>query len=306
MPRLVPLPDDFRSRPFSTREARARGVSLGRLRSADLLKPFPAVREVRTPTPSIDTACASYGERMPPSQSFSHATAARLHGLPLPRRVQAAGVIEVSVELPGQCPRVVGVRGHRVTAGSVRTVLVRGFRVAAPVDTWCQLASVLSLDELIVVGDALVRRQSPPATLPELRAAVADFAGHRGAKKLREALIWVRAGVDSPRETELRLLLVRAGLPEPEINGIIRNRLGVKIATGDIVYRRYKVLVEYDGGQHRTDEEQYHWDVDRLDAIMAEGWRVIRINKSHLRTRNRAVFKVEKALTSAGWVHGRE
>ena len=76
----------------------------------------------------------------------------------------------------------------------------------------------------------------------------------------------------------------------------------MKIATGDLVYRLYRVLVEYDGEQHRTDEEQYHWDVDRLDRIMEADWRVIRINKSHLRSKPASVLrKVETALRAAGW-----
>ena len=95
---------------------------------------------------------------------------------------------------------------------------------------------------------------------------------------------------------------MRAGLPEPEVNGVILNRMGVKLATGDLVYRRYRVLLEYDGGQHRTDEEQYHWDIDRLDDLMEDTWRVIRINKSHLRTRPAPVIrKVQTALRAAGW-----
>ena len=184
----------------------------------------------------------------------------------------------------------------------VRVVEVRGVPVTAPVDTWCQLSTVLELDALIEAGDALVRRKHPLATMAELRAGVSHYAGQRGAKKLREALTQVRPRTDSAKETATRLVIVRAGLPEPEVNGEIFDRLGRKIATGDLVFRRYKVLVEYDGEQHRTDEEQYHWDVDRLDAIMEAGWRVIRINKSHLRmSPSPALRKITTALAAAGW-----
>lgn len=239
---------------------------------------------------------------MLPGQFFSHVTAAQLYGLPLPRRLDRDTSVHVSTLAPAQCPRMAGVRGHRLKPGSVLVRARDGLLMAAPVDTWCQLSSTLTLDELIMVGDALVRRRQPFATLAELGRGVAGYAGHRGAQRLREALEWVRPRVDSAKETELRLMLVRAGLPEPEVNGVITDEFGVKVATGDLVFRRYRVLAEYDGGQHRTDEEQYHWDIDRLDAIMALGWRVVRINKSHLRPGSTVpVRRVETALRAAGW-----
>jgi hypothetical protein len=272
------------------------------LRAGDLARPYPGVRLHQGADTTVPALSAAFHERMLPGQFFSHATAARLHGLPLPSRFDRDAPIHVSAIAPAQCPRLAGVLGHRLKAGSVTVVHREGLPLAGAVDTWCQLAASLRLDELIMVGDALVRRQQPFATMPELRAAVARYAGHRGAKRLREALEWVRPRADSPKETELRLLLVRAGLPEPEVNGIIVDEFGMKVATGDLVFRQYRVLAEYDGGQHRTDEEQYHWDVDRLDAIMTLGWRVVRINKSHLRPgSNIPVYKVEAALRAAGW-----
>ncbi|TFD64395.1 DUF559 domain-containing protein [Cryobacterium ruanii] len=239
---------------------------------------------------------------MSKSDFFSHLTAARVHGLPLPFAVERTQTLDVSTEAPALRDRVCGIRGHHVAPKTIAVVEVQGLRVTSAVDTWCQLSTVLGLDDLIRIGDALVRRRHPFAVMGDLLAAVRRYSGHRGVKLLREALIWIRPGVDSPRETDLRLLLVRAGLPEPEVNGVILNRMGVKLATGDLVYRRYRVLLEYDGGQHRTDEEQYHWDIDRLDNLMEDTWRVIRINKSHLRTRPALVIrKVQTALRAAGW-----
>jgi hypothetical protein len=239
---------------------------------------------------------------MPPGQFFSHITAARIYDLPLPFRLARDSMIDVAVELPHQCPRMPGVRGHRVKAGTVAVQVNSGIRVASAVDTWCQLSTVLTLDELIAFGDALVRRRKPIATIAELRRAVIRHGGHRGARKLRAAFDMVRAGVDSPRETVLRLVIVRAGFPEPEVNGVILDGDGKKIATGDLVFREYKVLVEYDGEQHRLDQEQYNWDIDRLDAIREAGWLVVRINKSHLRgSDSRVERKIEKALRASGW-----
>jgi Protein of unknown function (DUF559) len=297
----VPLPGDLHGRPFSLTEANQRGVRPGRLRGADLHVPYPGVRHTK-PLAVIPEPWKVYAVRMPAGQFFSHITAARIHGLPLPLRLAVETRIDVAAEIPHQCPRMDGVRGHRVKAASVAVVLKHGLRVSSPVETWRQLSTVLSLDDLIAVGDALVRRKEPMATMSELRSGIIRHGGHRGARKLRAAFESVRAGVDSPRETALRLIILRAGLPEPEFNGVIWDVNGRQIATGDLVFRKYKVLVEYDGEQHRLDEEQYNWDIDRLDRIREAGWLVVRINKTHLRGSTlRTERKIEKALRASGW-----
>ncbi|MEL4319625.1 DUF559 domain-containing protein [Leifsonia sp. YIM 134122] len=128
------------------------------------------------------------------------------------------------------------------------------------------------------------------------------YRRRRGCRTLKAALLAVRAGTDSAPETELRLDLVELGLPEPEVNGIIRATDGRQIAIGDLVFRRYRVLVEYDGEQHRSDARQYHRDVDRLDDVAEEGWRVFRVNKTHRGIRRQRVLeRVRAALIARGW-----
>ena len=109
----------------------------------------------------------------------------------------------------------------------------------------------------------------------------------------------VRARTDSPRETVSRLALIRAGLPEPAVNFEIRDAEGRFVAFGDLAFPQYKVLVEYDGGQHREDEKQFNRDINRLDDIMQLDWRVVRINKSH--SSAQMVAKATAALRSRGW-----
>ncbi|MGO4690258.1 endonuclease domain-containing protein [Glaciibacter sp. 2TAF33] len=239
---------------------------------------------------------------MPSDQFFSHVTAALLHGLPLPRRFLERRSLDVATAVRGRRRSGVGVHGHLVPHVGMVEANTDGLGVASVVDVWCQLATSLSLDELIVVGDSLVRRQRPLATLVQLEQAVASHSGRPGVRRLREALALVRVRTDSPRETRLRLIIVRAGLPEPEVNAEIVDRYGVFLAWGDLVYPHQRVLVEYDGEQHRDDEEQFHRDVDRVDALMEEGWRVIRFNKSHLGPRQPEIIgRIRRALLERGW-----
>jgi hypothetical protein len=302
MKRASGLPPELQHRAFTTREGTDFGLSPMRMRGADLGHPFPGTRAPLGGTESVQSRIETYSHRMPPAHYFSHVTAAVIHGLPLPGALQQAAVLHICTDDPTNRPDLRGVIGHHSEPDRLTVLEVRGLRVTGAVDTWCQLSTMLGLDDLIRIGDALVRRQRPFAALGDLLAAVRRYSGHRGVKLLREALVWIRPGVDSPRETDLRLLIMRAGLPEPEVNAVIMSRTGVKLATGDLVYRRYRILLEYDGEQHRTDANQYHWDVDRLDNLMEDTWRVIRINKSHLTARPATVIrKVETALRSRGW-----
>ena len=79
------------------------------------------------------------------------------------------------------------------------------------------------------------------------------------------------------------------------------NRHGAFIALGDLVYPAHRVLVEYDGGHHFGSTPQIHHDIDRLDEVMEAGWRVIRLNKSHLTRELHVTHKVRTALEDAGW-----
>lgn len=177
----------------------------------------------------------------------------------------------------------------------------RGYPVVTPLRAWTELASLLTVAELVVAGDALLRRNAPLTDLQRMRAAVDRLAGRRGTPALRRALERVRPRTDSPKETELRLAIVDAGLPEPQVNVPIVGRNGEFIGYGDLGYPELKILIEYDGDQHRVDPEQYFYDIDRLENIMGEQWRVIRINKSHMRNLKPKLRAIREALVQAGW-----
>src|SRR5690554_6605255 len=202
MPRRVALPPALRGRAFTVADGTEAGLSRSRLRSADLVVPFRGVRS-SSEAASVVELCRQYGTRMPPTQFFSHQTAAAIHSIPLPWRLSRGGPLHVSAFEPEQEPRMRGIVGHTVQPGLATVVLAGGLRVTSPADTWCELSTVLTEDELVVAGDRLLARQNALCTMQQLRSAVAAFAGRRGVRKLRMALANIRAGVDSPKETEV-------------------------------------------------------------------------------------------------------
>ncbi|MEA9983733.1 MULTISPECIES: DUF559 domain-containing protein [Subtercola] len=69
-----------------------------------------------------------------------------------------------------------------------------------------------------------------------------------------------------------------------------------------MVYRRWKVIVEYDGDHHRTDDTQYDRDMLRLERFHLDGWSLLRFRKHALFvTPTLTVARIELALRRAGW-----
>lgn len=297
MRRPRPLPPELRDVPFTTADARAAGVEPARLRAQDLTAPFHGVR-VTVPAANLEARARAFAVKLLPGQYFSHTTAAVLLGMRMPEGF-VARELHVTSTAPKRAVRAAGVHDHQAEKpAAVR--MMNGLPVSPPVETWCQLASVFSLEDLIAAGDGLVCRVRPESTPRELHKAAAEFQG-RGARKLREAACHVRPGTDSHRETRLRRLVITAGFPEPEVNGVILNSHGVEIARGDLVFRKYRTILEYEGAQHWESDRQFAIDIDRLDSIMEERWRVIRVDKFLIARRATLVGKIDKALREGGW-----
>lgn len=281
-PRRI-LPPELADRPFSVGEAMAAGLGRKRLRGHDLSAPFYGVRSSQTPRSAL-ALCEAYLPRMHAGQYFSHVSAALLYGIPLPRICEQRASVDVSVSAPAHPPRTRGVIGHRL-ASDTAVRLLRGHRLAAPVETWLQLGTVLQLDDMIIAGDFLVRRKRPLATIEELRAAT-RVGGRPGIQVARRALKDVRQGTDSPMETITRLILVRAGLPEPMVGYTVHDGAGDFVATPDLAYVAQKVAIEYQGAVHWSSPRIIREDIARREALERAGWQVILVVAEDLGVRS--------------------
>ena len=103
----------------------------------------------------------------------------------------------------------------------------------------------------------------------------------RGLRQLRLALDLVDSGAQSPKETWLRLLLIRAGFPTPQTQIPVIGADGYPRYFLDMGWKHIMLAVEYDGDQHRTDRSQFAKDVDRLEYVHRLGWTVVRVVSEH-------------------------
>ncbi|MFB2556877.1 hypothetical protein [Herbiconiux liangxiaofengii] len=321
MPRRVQLPEHLLEHPFAVHDGTRAGVSPKRMRGSDLSSPYPGVRRFGAPPDGLLERCRAYAQRMSHDQLFSHGTAALLWGIPLPdeyglreihgRPERDPAILHVA-SLNGTRPRVAGVRGHELSDRRIRCVLRHGLRVTDAASTWVHLAASLTLPDLVAAGDHLVltpRSRHPIERRPfcgvdDLVARLRNVRGG-GHVKAARALHLIRDGAESRRETHLRLQLLGHGLPEPDLQGVILDAHGRFVARGDLVYPAFKVLVEYDGQQHRESSMQFHHDVARHEALLAEGWTHLRADlHTPLAGRDSAPARTERALRARGWSPG--
>lgn len=300
MTRPAPLPEDLHGRPFDRTGAVGAGARPGRLRRKDLLRPFHGVRVAEVPRSTLDR-CRAYAVRLKPGQFFSHETAAALHGLPLPQHLEEDPTVHVAAVLPADAPHSRGMRGHRLTAATVSEV--DGLPVADVLETFCHLGGSLDLEDLVVVADVLMNRTEleEDEARAVLTARIAMIR-RRGAAKLVKAVHLCRRGSRSPAETRVRLILAAAGLPLAELNAPIEHsRTGRYLGSPDFVWRRQRVLLEYEGDGHRVSKEQFRYDIVRYDDLAADGWRVLRATADDLALegRKRLVLRVRRALEAS-------
>jgi len=102
------------------------------------------------------------------------------------------------------------------------------------------------------------------------------------------------------RETRLRLCLVLAGLPEPDVNPVVFVG-GRAMGRVDLFLAPWRVAVEYEGDQHRTDAQQWNVDIRRHEQLSADGCRVVRVTAERMHHPRAVVALVVQALRSAGW-----
>lgn len=272
------------------------------MRGNDVARPFHGVRVAASANLA---APQRYAPRLRPGDRFSHTTAAALWGAPLPAHL--ADELHVTALSPSALPRSAGVRGHEST--DARADLRHGLPVSVAAATFVELASLLHLDQLVAVGDYLVHdpRVLDPAD-PRPHVTPAQLTNEllrprvRGIRMARAAAALVRPGVESPAETRLRLVALRAGFPEPICGFQLRDAGGHFVGWFDLAWPAHRVIAEYDGDQHRTSRAQYERDIERFDHAHAAGWHVVRVRADGLtRMRDRTVARLGGALRAGGW-----
>jgi len=275
---------------FSLASARAAGLPGHRLRTGAFVH---LSRDVYLAAPLADdlrARCDALTLVMPEGARFSHQTAAALYGAPV-----AAGTVPIHVSVPAGVVvprRRPGLVTHqRVLEGP--PVLLGGLPVTAPEQVFLDLSPVLGPRSRVVLGDYLVNALTDPGAIAQY---LRERPRTRGIVAAREALGLVRVGAKSPQETLLRLHIVEAGLPEPEVNRPAFDAAGGWLGEPDLGYFEQLIAVQYDGDIHRTNPRRWRQDIARDEGFRDAGWLVLRATADDVARPARFVSRLGRHL----------
>ncbi len=288
------IPPELGTGPFTTRRAANLGISKDTLSGRRFRRLFRGVYVLadQAQTPELLVRAALLV--LPPDSAVSHLTALHSYGVTVGRdtRLHFSTNTSSQTSLPG----VVLHRRERPLVPQ----LVRGVPTLGTERTFVDCATRLGHVDLIRAGDWLVRLG---LTTPD-RLLIYSITEHiSGVQRARRVSPYVRARVESVMETDVRLLLQFARLPTPELNANLSDSDGDFLARGDLVYREYWVIVEYDGWQHERDAQQRQRDHLRRERLESNGWRVIVVTIEDMRSPSTVVVRVHRALVQSGY-HG--
>lgn len=217
--------------------------------------------------------------------------------LPLPpwlSRRDPAAPVAVAVEPGGAHPERRGVRGRRLDVPNEHLWVQGSVRVTTPARTWLDCAELISIEHLVAMGDAILRRGL--ADEADLANVVAWGRGRRGVVSARRALRWLDPGAESPQESVVRCHLLMGGVRRPLCNlDIVVD--GEWLARADLAWPEERVIVEYDGAAHLS-ERQRRADAARRNLLQDRGWLVIVLTARDLRYPHQMVELVRSALRS--------
>ncbi|MEH3141394.1 MAG: hypothetical protein PGN37_14685 [Mycobacterium kyogaense] len=196
------------------------------------------------------------------------AAAAALHGARWIPDDEAVELMWRNARPPG------GIVTRRDRLGDDEVVRVGGLPVTSVTRTAFDLGRLTRGDNGVVRLDALGNASAfdPNAVL----ALAETHAGSPGIPRLRDALARHDPGAESPRETWVRLLLIRAGFPRPRTQIPVRDDFGRARYYLDMGWEDAGVAVEYDGDHHR-ERAVFADDIIRAEFIAGRGWSRVRV-----------------------------
>jgi very-short-patch-repair endonuclease len=225
-------------------------------------------------------------QRMPESYAFSGPTAAWLLGLD----ISWCEPVEVTIgrEVPARARA--GVRLRRAALPESDVIMREGFRTTSAMRTVCDLGSRADLVESVVALDTALR--SGVVEQSDLARHVLMHVGAKGIKRLRRAVRHADPRSESPMETRLRMELIRGRLPTPCVQAELRDAAGHLIGRGDLFYPDRRLVIEYDGENHR---DRLVADLRRQNALVNAGYHLLRFTIVDLRAPASVVAQVRRA-----------
>lgn len=244
---------------------------------------------------SLEVRCRAWTRLLPPDAAFGMETAVRLLGLPVPAVPRP---VQVVMRPRPVLPQRRGLEVHVRQLSEADVIDVEGLRITSGAQLFLDLAARWPPEELMALGDALLREEHMTDDDLAVRLARADRV--RGVVRARQIGPRLTSRSHSRAESLIRYWLQESDLPDPELQVPVHDRWGREVTHADLGYARWKVALEYEGRQH-AEPDQFDRDIDRYSLAAADGWVVLRFAERHLRGPWTVVERTRRTLMHRGW-----
>ncbi|HKW60148.1 MAG TPA: DUF559 domain-containing protein [Candidatus Dormibacteraeota bacterium] len=280
------IPGELKADPFLVQEARDAGLKWDMLQTKAWRRLSRGQYAWTGLRHDVELKLRAVQARLPEQSAFSGHTAGWLHGLDF----EPCEPIEATIARDLPVRTRAGVRLRRACLDRGDWTTRRGFRVTTPLRTACDLGSRSDLVQSTVAIDMALH--AGITDLKALRRHIDGNPGAKGIKRLRRAVGLAEPRSESPMETRLRLQLIFARLPRPEVQVNLEDESGRFIARADLYYPDARLVIEFDGQNHR---ERLIQDARRQNALVNAGYHVLRFTVADVQMTGAVASQVRRA-----------
>lgn len=287
MPAPSAVPARFLTEPFHRDEFIAAGLSPKLLLGRRFTRVFPSVWTATelTHTQQIEAARLSLTAKA----ALSHVT--RIQALGFDRGAQEplhfTVVGDHHIDIPG-------IFLHRTVVMPARDDVG-----VTPAAAFVQCCAQMRLLDLVVIGDWLLAEGH--ATVEQMQHVALKHPWRPGAQQCHAVLPWLDSRARSPKESELRVLISGCGLPGPEVNVPIVDEFGREVAVVDQLFRRWRLVLEYEGRHHARDARQFARDIGRYADLRRLGVDYLQITAAMLASPRATMVQIHRRLVERGY-----
>ena len=285
---MRPLPPGLPAGPFTRQQARELGITDRPLDGQRFIRLYPRVFRRADHAMTHDDWLTAARLTLPERARLTGISRLQQLGLDFGPRLPLRFVVEGELHLAFD--NVFLHRTKRLPPTDGVGVIVEAAYVA-----YCARARVI---DAIKVGDWLLHQRH--TTLAAIRTFALSCQWRDGA----DEALWILDHLDgrarSLKESEVRAILSAAGLGGYEVNGAVDVEEDIEVI-GDLVYRRWRTVIEYEGVHHQLDRGVYNADIDRYALMRSAHTNYVQVTKERLGRPRTMVGDVYRALLQGGY-----
>lgn len=271
-----------------------RGQVNGLIGSGGLVRADRGVYSLSAGAERIDTSdfIRALFLRLPPGAALGFQSAAAGYGFGT-----VPDAVHVVIPAGTVRPRIRGVRVHEAVVPIVDVDNRVGVPCVPAARCAVDLARTVRRMDALPILDAALRVQA--CTSADLAVEVLLHERLKGVRQARELIALADPRAECPQESQLRLVILDAGLPAPEPQVWVSDVDGTMLYRLDLAYREQRVGLEYDGVSH-ADRSRMRVDRERMNWLDDHHWTMRYFTDWDLYRRpSYIVAKVRSALLAA-------